>query len=62
MEAKHTPGPWYVIPYNNGHDNRETLQHRDEPLARPSYAFNTEPGCAQAEADRRNAAIAQATQ
>ena len=62
MEAKHTPGPWFVLPYSNGYQDRETLQHIDDPLTRPAFAFNTEPGCAQAEADRRNAAIAKATQ
>jgi len=62
MEAKHTPGPWYVVPYNNGYEDRETLQHRDSPIQRPSFCFNTEVGYGQAEADRRNAAAVKSTQ
>lgn len=58
MDIKHTPGPWYVVPYHNGDEWRETLQHRDRPLDWPSFCFNTEVGQAQAEADRRNSAKA----
>lgn len=62
MEAKHTPGPWFVLQYSNGYEQRETVQHRDQPLTRPGFCFNTEVGHGQEEADRRNAAAAKATQ
>lgn len=58
MSAQHTPGPWYVVGYTIDGEERETLQNRDDPIKRPSFCFNTEVGHAQAEADRRNAAIA----
>ena len=55
MAEQHTPGPWYVLPRDT---DCATLQNRDEPLDRPAFVYMACPHeVAQAEADRRNAAI-----
>lgn len=49
-------GPWHVVTYNNGYENRETVQNVLSPLKTPMANFNTEVGHGQREADFRNAA------